>query len=90
MGFLDSCSWSPKQCWVWVPCHRVGLMLDQLLICYAYKLYTTIDLTYLERSTKLFVVGLVLYFFFREHADYLHLLKVRELRGEDSRYALIC
>lgn len=51
LGNLDSCSWSPKQCPVWVLSHGVDLYSNQTLVGVSHMLCTTITLAYFADRT---------------------------------------
>ena len=88
LGYLVSCSWSIRQCQIWVLSLGVGFKSNQALVGYSYKLCTTIALAYFAGRTalyiKTFVARLVFMFFFRQPAEYLPIPKTLELRGEIS------
>lgn len=51
-SYLVSGSWSPEQCWVWVPCPAVVLKQNQTSFGYSYKLCCTIALACLTAGGK--------------------------------------
>lgn len=53
LGYVVSDSWSPKQCWIRVPTHGMGLKSYQSLVVYSLKLCATVALARLEGSTSL-------------------------------------
>ena len=59
-------SWSPRQCWVWVLSHGVGLDSNQIVLGYSQKHWATTAPAHVTgRSplqTKGFVAGLVFTF----------------------------
>lgn len=44
LGYIVSNSWFPKQCWVSVPSHGVGLKSNKTLVVYSHKFSPTIAL----------------------------------------------
>ena len=88
LNYLVSGSRSLKKNWVWVPCPRVSLNSNQLLIDYSNKRCASIDLAYLVERKPLqikgFVVILLLMYFFWHHVEYFPVSKTLRLRGDDS------
>lgn len=42
LSYLVSCFWSPKQCWIWVPSHGVGLKSNWMLVGCSHDIYDII------------------------------------------------